>query len=344
MNAKKFFYILSAIILMAAMLSMVIVTPASAQTPDPWAPFCEDRGALVIQETGSTGDGVAMSIQSAVLDWACGDSSKLVAYVEPWDGDGNRNKSNFPDKFNTETMCVGTVAEVEQFVEESGLGNGSLWINAEKYNGHPLVVRCSAVTNANNLGLNPMENQVDLDRLGWLRGRVEEMFGVQQYVDEYPNDLLAQRIVTLGWASVSGSVVEESAAASAADAAAEESVAPAEESAASEKCIKNTRDGDFLCAPDGTWLFAPAATVKEPTSPNVPKLSGWSIWWATHPFFYTGWWWTLIALAFAALFFFGGNLLRLIPVIGPWLDGAGNVIGWIIVAGTVIVHILIWLL
>lgn len=200
MDAKKILRILSAMIIMAAMLSMVI-TPAAAQTPDPWEPFCSGSGALVLQEESNTGDGVSMSVQDMVANWKCDQQSPILAYVEPWDGNNDRDMANFEDKFNPEAMCIGTPQEILDFATRTGLANGSLWIDVRDYANHPLVVSCSEVDSADTFGLNPMENQIDLDRMGWVRARAEELFGIQKYVDAYPNDLLATRMTQLGWAS-----------------------------------------------------------------------------------------------------------------------------------------------
>jgi len=200
------------ILAILAVIAMVFgqVSLVAAQTPDPWVPFCSGSGALVIQETTNTGDGVAMSAADAVENWQCGDASVLVGYVEPWDGNGDRDRTNFPDKFNADSMVVGTPAQLLNFVEKTGLDNGSWWIVDPNYAEHPLVVFASEATNADNLGLNPMENQIDLDRMGWVRGRVDDLYGVQKYVDDYlSTDLLAQRIVQLGWASEKAQVSTE---------------------------------------------------------------------------------------------------------------------------------------
>ncbi|MBP9670550.1 hypothetical protein KBD75_04075 [Candidatus Woesebacteria bacterium] len=211
MNAR-FNYVLKTLTFALAIIAVLFgqVSLVAAQTPDPWDPFCSGSGALVIQEESNTGDGVAMSAEDAVANWQCGDMNVLVGYVEPWDGNGDRNRSDFPDKFNPESMVVGTPKQLLDFAERTGLDNGSWWIVDERYASHPLVVYADKATNADNLGLNPMENQIDLDRMGWVRGRMEELYGVQKYVNDFSStDLLAQRVIQLGWATTSGGDLPE---------------------------------------------------------------------------------------------------------------------------------------
>jgi len=171
---KKFAFLLVIIVVAVVATSAGAVSPAFADDPEPGKPdvwterVCSGDAAVVWQSEDEQGDGVTLSVLN---EEGCETNPDLGWFViEPWAG----------AKLNPDRACLAySWDEVQEFVEVSGLDNGSAWrVESADLEGHALVLPCLTADSEDfQLGLNPYESQLETRKLRGTLRLLDELLG-----------------------------------------------------------------------------------------------------------------------------------------------------------------------